>query len=99
MGVYVAPATGGGCPKITTYSFSITNPTSIKLDAAGNIYILTYLTTGSGFNSGQQLVIVPAASPTTPYILPNSGILYGTDMQFDPDGNIDVIDYASGNVA
>jgi hypothetical protein len=97
-GVYEAPATGGNAQKITTYSFSITNPTGIRLDAAGNIYILTYLTTGSGFNSGQQVVIVPAASPTTPYILPTSGILYGTDMQFDPDGNIDVIDYASGNV-
>jgi sugar lactone lactonase YvrE len=97
-GVYVAPATGGNAQKIPTYSFSITNPTGIRLDAAGNIYILTYLTTGSGFNSGQQLVIVPAASPTTPYILPTSGILYGTDMQFDPVGNIDVIDYASGTL-
>jgi sugar lactone lactonase YvrE len=97
-GVYVAPATGGNAQKIPTYSFSITNPTGIRLDAAGNIYILTYLTTGAGFNSGQQLVIVPAASPTTPYILPTSGILYGTDMQLDPVGNIDVIDYASGTV-
>jgi sugar lactone lactonase YvrE len=97
-GVYVAPATGGNAQKIPTYSFTITNPTGIRLDAAGNIYILTYLTTGSGYNSGQQVVVVPAASPNTPYILPTSGILYGTDMQFDPAGNFDVIDYASGNV-
>ena len=97
-GVYVAPATGGNAQKIPTYSFTITYPTGIRLDPAGNIYILTDLTTGSGYNSGQQLVVVPAASPTTPYILPNSGILYGTDMQFDPAGNIDVVDYAGGTV-
>jgi sugar lactone lactonase YvrE len=97
-GVYVAPATGGTAQKIPTYSFTITNPTGIRLDAAGNIYILTYLTTGSGYNSGQQVVIVPAASPTTPYILPTNGILYGTDMQLDPAGNVDVLDYASGTV-
>ena len=59
-GVYVAPATGGAAQKITTYSFTITNPTGIRLDAAGNIYILTYLTTGSGYNSGQQVVVIPA---------------------------------------
>jgi sugar lactone lactonase YvrE len=97
-GVYVAPATGGAAQKIPTYSFTITNPTGIRLDAAGNIYILTYLTTGSGYNSGQQVVVVPAASPTTPYILPTNGILYGTDMQLDPAGNFDVLDYASGTV-
>ncbi len=97
-GVYVAPATGGTAQSIPTYSFTITNPTSIRLDAAGNIYILTYLTTGSGYNSGQQVVVVPAASPTTPYILPTNGILYGTDMQFDLAGNLDVLDYASGTV-
>jgi sugar lactone lactonase YvrE len=97
-GVYVAPATGGNAQKIPTYSFTITYPTGIRLDAAGNIYILTDLTTGSGFNSGQQLVVIPAASPGSPYILPNSGILYGTDMQFDPAGNLDVVDYAGGAV-
>jgi sugar lactone lactonase YvrE len=95
-GVYVAPAIGGNATKIPTYSFTITNPTAIRLDAAGNIYILTYLTTSSTYNSGQQLVVVPAASPTTPYILPTSGILYGTDMQLDPAGNFDILDYASG---
>jgi hypothetical protein len=97
-GVYVAPATGGNAQKIQTYSFTITYPTGIRLDPAGSIYILTDLTTGSGFNSGQQLVVIPAASPGSPYILPTNGILYGTDMQFDPAGNIDVIDYAAGNV-
>jgi sugar lactone lactonase YvrE len=98
-GVYVAPATGGNATKIPTYSFTITNPTAIRLDAAGNIYILTALTTSSIYNSGQQLVVVPAASPTTPYLLPMNGILYGTDMQFDPSGNFDILDYAGGTVS
>jgi sugar lactone lactonase YvrE len=98
-GVYVAPATGGNATKIPTYSFTITYPTAIRLDAAGNIYILTDLTTGSGYNSGQQLVVVPAASPTTPYLLPMNGILYGTDMQLDPAGNFDIVDYAGGTVS
>jgi sugar lactone lactonase YvrE len=98
-GVYVAPATGGNATKIPTYSFTITLPTAIRLDAAGNIYILTDLTTGSGYNSGQQLVVVPAASPTTPYLLPMNGILYATDMQFDPSGNFDILDYAGGTVS
>ena len=98
-GVYVAPAIGGTATKIPTYSFTITYPTAIRLDAAGNIYILTDLTPGSGYNSGQQLVVVPAASPTTPYLLPMNGILYATDMEFDTAGNFDILDYAGGTVS
>ena len=98
-GVYVAPATGGNATKIPTYAFTITFPTAIRLDAAGNIYILTDLTLDSAYNSGQQLVIIPAASPTTPYLLPMNGIVYGTDMQLDPAGNFDVIDFGTGNIA
>lgn len=97
-GVYVAPATGGTAKKIPTHSFTIIFPSAIRLDAAGNIYILTFLTTGSGPNQGPQVVIVPAASPTTPYILPTSGIGSGSDMGFDPAGNVDVLDLFNGSV-
>ncbi len=97
-GVYVAPATGGNAQKIPTSSFTIIYPSGIRLDAAGNIYILTYLTTGSGYNQGQQVVIVPAASPDTPYIFPNSGLGAASDMAFDPAGNLDVLDFFNGGV-
>src|SRR5579859_261203 len=97
-GVYVAPATGGPATKIPTYAFTITFPSAIRLDAAGNIYILTNLTPGSGFNSGQQLVVIPAASPTTPYLLPMNGVVFATDMQLDPAGNFDLIDFGTGNI-
>ena len=97
-GVYVAPAAGGNAQQIPTYSFTIFFPSGIRLDAAGNIYILTDLTNGPGYNQGQQVVIIPAASPTTPYILPTSGIGSGSDMAFDPAGNLDVLDLFNGSV-
>jgi sugar lactone lactonase YvrE len=97
-GVYVAPATGGNAQRIPTGSFLIKNPTGIRLDAAGNIYILSFLGTGEGYNAGPQVVIVPAASPDTPYILPSSGFAGAGDMAFDPAGNLDVLDSVSGKV-
>jgi sugar lactone lactonase YvrE len=97
-GVYVAPATGGTAQKIPTYSFTIIFPSAIRLDAAGNIYILTNLTLDSGYNQGPQVVIVPVASPTTPYILPTAGLGAPSDMQFDLAGNLDILDLFNGSV-
>jgi sugar lactone lactonase YvrE len=96
-GVYVAPATGGSAQRIPTGSFIIRNPTAIRLNAAGDIYILSFLGTGDGYNAGPQVTIVPAASPDFPYILPNSGLAGPGDMAFDPAGNLDVLDFANGN--
>ena len=97
-GVYVAPATGGAAQPLATGSFIINQPTGLRRDAAGNIYILSFLGTGTGFNAGQQVVVIPAASPSTPYILPNTGIGLSSDMAFDPAGNLDVLDYHDGAV-
>ena len=97
-GVYVAPAAGGNAQPIPTGSFLIAFPTGIRLDAAGNIYIASFLGTGTGYNAGQQVVIVPAASPTTPYLLPNTGLGTASDVAFDPSGNLDVLDFVNGKV-
>jgi sugar lactone lactonase YvrE len=97
-GVYVAPATGGAAQPLATGSFIINQPTGLRRDAAGNIYILSFLGTGTGFNAGQQVVVIPVTSPSTPYILPNSGIGLSSDMAFDPAGNLDVLDYHDGAV-
>jgi sugar lactone lactonase YvrE len=97
-GIYVAPATGGAAQPVATGSFIINQPTGVRRDAAGNIYILSFLGTGTGFNAGQQVVVIPAASPSAPYILPNTGINLSSDMAFDPAGNLDVLDYHDGAV-
>ena len=97
-GVYVAPAAGGNAQKIATGSFAIAFPSAIRLDAAGNIYIASILGTGDGYNPGQQVVVVPAASPDTPYIFPTSGIGGTGDMAFDLAGNLDVLDFVNTDV-
>jgi sugar lactone lactonase YvrE len=97
-GVWVAPATGGAATPLSTGTFIINQPTGLRRDALGNIYILSFLGTGTGFNAGQQVVVIPQASPSTPYILPNSGIGLSSDMAFDPAGNLDVLDYHDGAV-
>jgi hypothetical protein len=69
------------------------------MNAAGDLYILSFLgPTGSTINPDQQVLILPAASPTTPYILPNTNLGLATGGGFDPNGNLDVSDFANGAV-
>ncbi len=96
--VYIAPAAGGAAQPVATGSFVINQPSGLALDPAGDLLILSLLGTGTGFNAGQQVVVIPAASPTTPYILPNTGIGTSSSMAFDPQGNLDVLDSADGAV-
>jgi hypothetical protein len=97
-GVYVAPAAGGAAQPVPTGSFIISLPSGLAFDSAGDLFILTQLGTGTGFNPGTQVVVVPAASPTTPYIVPNTGLGASSSMALDPQSNIDVLDFAAGNV-
>ena len=95
-GVYKVADTGGAAQPVPTGTFVINQPSGLTFDSAGDLFILTLLGTGTGFNAGQQVVIVPAASPTTPFILPNTGLGTSSSMAFDPQSNLDVLDSADG---
>ena len=97
-GVYIVADTGGAAQPVATGSFVINQPSGLTFDSAGDLFILSLLGTGTGFNAGQQVVVVPAASPTTPYILPNTGLGASSGMAFDPQANLDVLDFAAGHV-
>jgi sugar lactone lactonase YvrE len=98
-GVYVVPAIGGAAKPVSTGSFQLNGPTGLAENVKGDLYILSFLgATGATINPGQQVVIIPAASPTTPYILPNTNLGLSSAGQFDPEGNLDVVDFANGAV-
>ena len=94
-GIYIAPAAGGPAQPIATPSFVINQPSGLALDPAGDLFILSLLGSGA---TGQQVVVLPAASPSTPYILPNNGFGASSSMAFDATGNLDVVDSADGEV-
>jgi sugar lactone lactonase YvrE len=97
-GVYEVVDTGGAAQPVATGSFVITTPSGLLFDSVGDLFILTQLGTGPGVPANQQVVIVPAASPTTPYILPNTGLISSSGMAFDPQSNLDVLDFVNGVV-
>jgi sugar lactone lactonase YvrE len=94
--VFVVTDTGGAAQPVPTGRFVINQPSGLTFDSAGDLFILSLLGSGTGFNPGQQVVIIPAASPTTPYILPNTGLNTSSSMAFDPQANLDVVDSADG---
>jgi len=94
-GVYVVPAIGGVAKPVSTGSFFLNGPTGLAENVKGDLYILSFLGTSG---TSQEVVIIPAASPTTPYILPNTNLGLSSAGQFDPEGNLDVADYANGAV-
>jgi sugar lactone lactonase YvrE len=97
-GIYKAPDTGGAATKIPTQQFVINQPSGMAFDAAGNLYVATLLGTAQIYNAGQQVLVIPVASPDTPYILPSSGLQSGASMAFDQHGNLDVLDSAANSV-
>ncbi len=85
---------GGSATPINTGSFVINQPSGLAFGPSGGLYVLSLLGTGSGYNPGQQVVVLGA----TPYILPNTGIGTSSSMAFDVNGNLDVLDSADGAV-
>jgi hypothetical protein len=93
-GIFVAPATGGAATQVSTGSFVIQYPGGLALDSAGDLFILTML----GTNSDYQVVDVPGASPSTPYIIPSTGMGNDSGMGIDANGNLDVLDFGDGQI-
>jgi sugar lactone lactonase YvrE len=84
-GVYQVPTGGGSAASVSTGSFNISNPSGLALDGSGNLFIMA---TVGGANN-EQVIEVPASSPSTPYLIPNT--LGGLEtMGSDPLGNLDV---------
>ncbi len=96
--VYKAPAAGGFAQPVPTQSFVVTQPSGLAMDGAGDLFILSLLGSGTGPNPGQQVIVIPAASPANPYILPNTGLGTSSSMTFDYQGNLDVLESAPGAV-
>ncbi len=94
-GIYKAPAGGGAAQPVATQFFVINQPSGLAMDSAGDLFILSLIGSGS---TGQQVVVVPAASPANPYILPNNGFAASSSMAFDSNGNLDVLDSALGEL-
>jgi sugar lactone lactonase YvrE len=97
-GVYVAPMAGGAAQPIATGSFVIRTPSGLARDSSGDLFILSLLGSGNGPNAGQQVVEIPAASPSTPYIIPTSNLETSSSMALDASGNLDVAEVANGLV-
>ncbi len=92
--VYKAPAAGGAAVAVSAQTFTIDQPSGLARDSAGDLFILTKLANDTG--AGQQVVEIPALSPTTPYIIPNTGLQNSSSMALDPNGNLDVLQLTPG---
>jgi sugar lactone lactonase YvrE len=93
-GIYKASDTGGAATSIRTPDFVITRPSGLALDASGSLYILSTL----GANAQEQVTVIPAASPNTPYIVPNNAIKASSALLFDAKGNLDVLSSRAGGI-
>lgn len=97
-GIYKAPDTGGPAVKIATQQFAISFPVGLAFNAKGDLYVLTEFGSGTGPNPGYQVLIIPADSPDTPYLLPSNGLNISSSMAFDNNGNLDITDANDGEV-
>ncbi len=94
--VYVVPVAGGAASVLATPGFTLNQPTGLAFNKAGDLNLLTLLDTGAGL--AQQVLVVPASSPSTPYILPTTGINTGSGLAFDGQNNLEVADAFNGAI-
>ena len=97
-GVYIVSMAGGAAQPIATGSFVINQPSGLARDSSGDLFILSLLGSGACNKAGEQLVEIPAASPTTPYMIPTSNLQTSSGMALDPSGNLDVAESGDGVV-
>lgn len=92
-GLYVAPSTGGAAQPVTAGSFAFGQPTGLALDSSGDLFVLAELQNGPG---GEQVLEIPAAAPTTPYLLPTKSLGNSSAIEVDPSGNLNVVEVNNG---
>ena len=95
-GVYEMPVGGGTAAEVATGSFSVFQPNGVAVDTAGDLFILAQVSAGRGANLGQQVLEIPAASPSTPYVIPSSNLQNLNGMTIDPQGNLDLVGANTG---
>jgi sugar lactone lactonase YvrE len=95
-GVYEMPVGGGTAAEVATGSFSVFQPKGVAVDTAGDLFILAQVSAGRGANLGQQVLEIPAASPSTPYVIPSSNLQNLNGMTMDPQGNLDLVGANTG---
>jgi sugar lactone lactonase YvrE len=92
-GIYVAPDTGGNATQVPTPSFAISQASGLALNSSGDLFILSV-----NSNFLPQVLVVPAASPSTPYIIPSNAIGASSGLALDANANLDVLDFADGEI-
>jgi sugar lactone lactonase YvrE len=96
-GVYEMPVGGGTAAAVATAPFSVFQPNGVALDPAGDLFILAQVSGGGrGANLGQQVLEIPAAPSSAPYVIPSSNLQNLNGMTMDPQGNLDLVGVNTG---
>jgi sugar lactone lactonase YvrE len=90
-GVYEMPVGGGTAAAVATGSFSVFQPNGVAVDTAGDLFILAQVSAGRGANLGQQVLEIPSAPQSSPYVIPSSNLQNLNGMTMDPQGNLDLV--------
>jgi hypothetical protein len=94
-----ATLSGTGNPAATpiaTPSFSPGQPSGLTLNSSGDLFVLSQLAING--TTSAQVMDIPGDSPTTPYLIPSTGLRTRSGMALEPNGNIDVVEQGNGLV-